>query len=532
MGARNGYFKIIGGEEKGSVIIYPPEEGGKPVDRIELGNYLLKHEIEYDLTEIEKAIAEKTEKTVPLLSPVSYTIDEEVYLFVSKDSMKVYARFYPPTEGGRAITEDELEREMKIVHLRAPIIKKNFEKFCAHRCYCTTYLVAVGEEMVEGKDGWIEYFFNTDDSGKPTVKEDGTVDFHELNKFATCKVGGRLALLHPEDPGKVGSDVYGKKILPPKVKIPKLIAGKGVKLSEDGMELYADAEGHVKLVQDKVEVSGVLEIDNIDTSTGNINDYQGNLLIKGNVATGFKASASGDIEIQGVLESADVEAGGQITVARGINAKERSSVKAGTNVISKYVENANIEAGGYVHADCIINSNVSCGDSVTVEGKKAQIAGGTVRAKNYVSTGTAGSSMEVQTSIEVGINPETKARLDKIVKRQMEIRKHVEQITPVMETVKKKILAKEAIPMELKQRAMAYSQEFKEAEIELGELKREQGELEAEIAEGSNSYVEVRKTAYPGTKITISGTTVVLKNKYQFCRFYLIDGDVRSRPIK
>ncbi|MCR4744387.1 MAG: FapA family protein [Lachnospiraceae bacterium] len=531
MGAKNGYFKLVGGDDVGKVIIYPPVDGGKPVDRVELGNYLLKHEIEYDITAIEKAIAEKTEKTVPLLSPVSYTIDEEVYLFVSKDSMKVYARFYPPTEKGGQMSFDALEREMKIVHLRAPLKKEAYDRFCKERLYCTTYLVAVGEDMEEGTDGWIEYFFNTDSSGKPTVKEDGSVDFFELNKYATCKAGGRLALLHLEKQGKVGADVYGKKILPPKVKAFKLIPGKNVRLSEDGMELYAESDGHVKLVKDKVEVSGVLEIPSIDTSSGNVLNYQGNMLIKGNVSTGFKVSATGDIEIQGVLESADVEAGGQITVVKGINAKERSSVKAGTNVISKYVENANIEAGGYVHADCIINSHVVAVDSITVEGKKAQVAGGSIRATNYVSVGIAGSPMEIQTSIEVGTSPEKKARLDEILKRQAELRKGIEQIKPIMDAVKKKIMAKEAIPKELKERAVVMSKQFKDSEVELGELKTEQAALEAEIAESKDCYVEVKKTAYPGTKITISGTTVILKNKYQYCKFYLQDGDVRSKPL-
>lgn len=72
--------------------------------------------------------------------------------------------------------------------------------------------------------------------------------------------------------------------------------------------------GHVALVQDKVFVSDVLEVENVDTSTGDI-EYEGSVLVNGNVLTNFSIKAQGHVEIRGVVEGARIEAGGDIIIA-------------------------------------------------------------------------------------------------------------------------------------------------------------------------------------------------------------------------
>ncbi|MBR1893039.1 MAG: DUF342 domain-containing protein, partial [Lachnospiraceae bacterium] len=324
----NGYFELIGGE-KGAIKFYPPTDGGEAVDIKELEYYLKKHGIDYNLKDINEAIEKKEEKTVPLICPVSYTIDEDVSFRISDDAMEAYARFYPPTRDGKGIDEEALTREIRLEKLRYGIDMSVLDKFRADKKYCTDYLIAKGVAPVQGIDGVIEYFFNTDTSAKPTVNEDGTVDFYHLNTVVSCKKGDKLAKIRPGQDGTAGVDVYGTKYLPRKVNKPRLSFGKDVVLSEDGMELTAGMDGHVKLLQGKVCVFTVLEMQDIGPATGNIENFQGNLLIKGNVMAGFKVSATGDIEVKGVIESADVEAGGQIIVAKGINGSGHATIKAG-----------------------------------------------------------------------------------------------------------------------------------------------------------------------------------------------------------
>ena len=46
------------------------------------------------------------------------------------------------------------------------------------------FLVAEGRPAFEGKDGYINYYFDPDPSNAPREREDGRLDFHHLNKIS------------------------------------------------------------------------------------------------------------------------------------------------------------------------------------------------------------------------------------------------------------------------------------------------------------------------------------------------------------
>ena len=65
-----------------------------------------------------------------------------------------------------------------------------------------------------------------------------------------------------------------------------------MEVSEDKLKLISKVDGHVTLENDKVFVSNVLELVDVDASTGDIN-YSGSVMIKGNVLAGFSVKAAG-----------------------------------------------------------------------------------------------------------------------------------------------------------------------------------------------------------------------------------------------
>ena len=214
-----------------------------------------------------------------------------------------------------------------------------------NRRYCTDITIALGIEPVHGTDASIEYHFNTDKNAKPTLLEDGSVDFFHLNVVNDCKAGDELATLTPADPGQYGMTVLGEKVKPRNVKVKQLKFGHDIKLSEDKLHIYSEVNGHVELAGEQVFVSNVLEVENVDTATGNV-EYNGSVKVNGNVATNFEVKATGDIEIKGVVEGARIEAGGNIVIVRGNNGMGKAELIAGGNIISKFLENTKVEAGG------------------------------------------------------------------------------------------------------------------------------------------------------------------------------------------
>ena len=140
--------------------------------------------------------------------------------------------------------------------------------------------------------------------------------------------------------------------------------------------MYSDVSGNVTLVSDEVFVSDCYEVPaDVGPSTGDIS-YDGSINVKGNILTGYKVEASGDIYVNGAVEGATLIAGGKIVLNRGIQGMGKAMMKAEGDVISNFIESANVEAGGKIITDAIMHSNVTAKDSIEVNGRRGMVAGG------------------------------------------------------------------------------------------------------------------------------------------------------------
>ena len=81
--------------------------------------------------------------------------------------------------------KDEILKDLYARQIRFGIDEAAIDAFLKNRTYCTDIVVARGKEPRHGENAWIEYFFETDLQAKPTRREDGSVDFFNLNTFST-----------------------------------------------------------------------------------------------------------------------------------------------------------------------------------------------------------------------------------------------------------------------------------------------------------------------------------------------------------
>ena len=358
----NGYFRLVNKEGASSLKLFPPTGGGKPLDILDVIEYLTMKDYACDLPSLKRAVegAEKEQREVSLGNETRLKERECYKLTVGPDKMQAYAKFYAASEGGEDMTAQEMIHDLELRGIKSGILTDAIEGFFKNKEYCEDILVAEGKPPVQGKNAYIEYKFNTDKKAKPTLNEDGSVDFFHLNILNHCDKGDVLAVLHPEEPGVPGENLLGEKVLPAEVRKETLKFGHNIELSEDRTVLTSQVSGHVELVQGSVFVSDELAVENVDTATGNI-DYDGNVQINGNVATNFHVKAKGDIVVKGVVEGAVLEAGGNIVIARGMNGMGRGILKADGNIISKFLENVTAQAQGYVASESILHSRVTAG---------------------------------------------------------------------------------------------------------------------------------------------------------------------------
>lgn len=517
------YFQVINEESRTGLKLV---RGETPLIVTEVADYLTQHKISFNLTELNKAIMSvKDILTIELNRQRSFPIREELVINVTDNKMQAIGRFYPPSNDGSFMDKNEILSDLKYKGITYGVQEDVVDEFIKKRSYCTNLVLAEGKEPRHGSDAYIEYMFNTDLKARPTLQEDGSVDFFHLNIINHVKVGDCLAKLHPEDPGDDGQDVYGNSIKPRSVKRELLKFGRNIDLSENRREIYSQVDGHVTLVEGKVFVSNVMEVENVDISTGDI-DYEGNVQVNGNVCSNFKINARGNVEVKGVVEGAEIIASGNVTIARGVNGMSKGVIKAGGNVVAKFVENAHVEAKGYVQTDSILHSNVTAGTEIRVGGKKGFITGGYVCATNLVDVKTLGAELGANTIVEIGINPETKRRYHELEEQIKADTKSINTAQPVLDAAKAKILSGIKLPPEQVKHIQELSTAVTLKKKGIEAATKEMGQLQELMSVGSEAQIVVRDKVYPGTKIVISDVSRVIKTQAQYCRFIKSQGDV------
>lgn len=277
------------------------------------------------------------------------------------------------------------------------------EELCASGKDVTHYLIAEGVPHINGTDAELKFYIDFEAKPEPSIKEDGTVDFKEMNFFHMVKEGEILVTKIPATSGIVGVTVTGKEIKGRSGKDIKIKRGENTVLSENELELLAEAEGIAKLINGRVSVSRLLEVNSVGPETGNIY-FSGDVHVKEHVLDNYTVSCDGDLIVDGVVEGATLKVRGDLIVGKGIMGHERSDIVVNGNLIVKFIENANVYVKGEIQTGEIINSSVLCDARIIVKGKKGLIIGGEITSKYMIEANRIGSKLGVITSINLGVD--------------------------------------------------------------------------------------------------------------------------------
>lgn len=532
MGKKNGYFQLITKPDGTYMKLYATEAGGLPISYDDLCNYLIDRKIyEYDKNALGKALASGETTEFKLTETVVLPQDEEVKIVLTEDRMAAIGRFYPPSNNGNQLSKEDIVRYLIKAGVKYGVDEEQINLFLLERRYCTDIVLAKALPAVQGHDAIITYHFNTDLTLKPKTNEDGTVDFHQLDMISHCKKDQLLAVLEPADFGKPGIDVCGVVIRPLKVNNRVLRHGNKVHLSPDGLRLYSDVDGHVSLTEGRVFVSDSYEIAaDVDSSTGDI-VYEGNVIIKGNVITGFSVRAKGDIEVNGVVEGAYIEAGGHIILKRGMQGMNKGILKANGNIITKFIENAEVIAGGYITTESILHSKVSAKGDITVGGRRGFVTGGEIRSGTMISVKTAGSHMGTNTLLEVGIDPRIVDEYRELEKKIMSQQTEKDKITQALTLLRKKLAAGGEIPEDKKQYLQQITKTNIIIEAELKENRKRYEELRTDMEVQTHGMIKIQDIVYPGTKLIISNVIQHIREEAHHCKFIRDRADIKMLPL-
>lgn len=191
---------------------------------------------------------------------------------------------------------------------------------------------------------------------KPKEKE-GRVDMRDLGEIICVKAGEAVARrLAPTD-GRAGYTVTGTPLDPQPGAWVNFKPGSGTDISpSDGNLLLAEINGMPKFKSDRMWVDDTFICKGVNVGSGNI-DYDGAVLVNGDVTEKMQITASGDITVNGFVESAFLQAGGDIIITEGATGKHNENTDEYSCIL---------EAGGSVHVAHGQGLNIVCNGNVTI----------------------------------------------------------------------------------------------------------------------------------------------------------------------
>jgi uncharacterized protein (DUF342 family) len=457
--------------------------------------------------------------------------DSTATVEVSEGEMRVFIQLTPPGLGGCDLTLEEYHSLLKQYRVYHGVKEEFLSDFMDNPVYREKVEVAEGIKPVNGKDAYIEYKFETDQT-KIKLKEgsNGRVDFKELNIIQNVVQNQVLAKKIPPEDGIDGKTVTGKVIPARSGSDITLPLGAHVHVDDEGDTVLADINGQVIMAGGKINVEPVYTVEgDVNLKTGNI-IFLGTVIINGNVEDGFSIKAAGNIEVKGTVAKAELDAEGDIIIYQGINGKGGGMIRAGKSIWSRFIENANLESGNMVVAsDGIINSKVDAVKSIVCQGKRAHIMGGRLRAREEINAKVLGNPTSgTETICEVGFDPQSKVELERLIAERTEAGKELDEIKLDIQTLINIKKQRKSLPedkeiqlQELMDRRQELITIVKKAEQQIHKIQEFLNELNV------RGRVSASTKVYPGVKIVIRDVREDVRTEYRGVTFIVENGLIR-----
>lgn len=343
----------------------------------------------------------------------------KIEITLSKDNMLAEMEL-TAGQGCHQIATSDILEELKIHNVHVGIDNQNIAQQLEQLSTLSpgkkiTIIVAEGQPAIHGQNAILERKVSLarDRLLQPQLKADGNVDMRNLGEINMVKANDVLVEKIPADNGTKGFNLLGKVLLPKSGKDIKLQAGPGTCIDPNNpLKLLATMTGQVVEVRGVLQIDDMLTIKNVDVSTGHI-EFKGSILVTGDVDAEMVVKSGGDITVMGFVDSATLEAEGDIIVNKGILGRQLTGKKNDQQLAAK------ITALGQIRAQFVQYSKLTAIGDITItkqllhsitntQGKltvndgfnrRGDIVGGSVNANNGINVVSIGATSGTKTEV-------------------------------------------------------------------------------------------------------------------------------------
>ena len=284
------------------------------------------------------------------------------------------------------------------------------------------------------------------------------------------------------------------------------------------------------MINGRISIHQVYELKgDVNFDIGNIN-FSGNVVIHGNVESGFKVEAEGDVTIYGNVDSADIKCGGNLFIQGGITGMDKSEIFCSGDFSAKYIEHATVVSEGNLTAkESIMYCQISADSKVVVEGGKGLLVGGLIRSGEEISAKTIGSRLGTVTELEVGVRPKTKLELQEIeaqIKNNNESLDKAEKAIVILSKIPNLPNDRKEMLQNLIKTTYALKSQLAEAEIHHQEL------LDEVRNRKDKGRIKIKEMIYPGVRVTMGRTTIMIQDEIKYAVLVYNEGEIQILPYR
>ena len=423
---------------------------------------------------------------------------KDSYLTISDN--KMLAQLKLPLRGdGQKYTKNVIEKFLKKCGIVYGVNSDAVERIASDFDPNEKYIIAAGKEVINGTNGFYDYFFDIKGRNEPKVLKDGTADLTDVGNLQQVKVGDKIAFYHRATKGIDGYDIFGNYVKSHPGKETPILKGNGFMIMNDRVTYVATITGAISMVDGKVDIKKLMVVQDVKITDKRIK-YDGSVYVVGDVHSGSVVEATGDIVIGGHMESSDIIAGGRVLIKGGVTAPIRGSVTAGGDITAKYFEGSTI-SGENISANYFFNCKIDSRGSVKTLGRSGTLYGGTINALYGVEVAQLGNKTGAKTIVNIGVNSNILNQYNNIKKA---INRETEQLE-VLTKEKERLKEAGAGNREMMQWKVKINAAVSSKEIRIKELMGEKAALQEEIDKGNGASVVVTEYVFANTIFIISG---------------------------
>ena len=456
-------------------------------------------------------------------------IDAAIHVQIPVGSMEAFVMVLPPFGNGAELDHAGLIEVLAEAGVISGLKTDAINELSGQKQYFKMFLVATGTPAIPGENGKVIEHVPREEP--LTFKEDehGRVDYKEQNLFRRIEEGELICDIILPQEGTDGIDVKGNTLKAPMGKNAKVPAGDSTRITEDGTQLVADCSGYISYVREKFRVADQLVIkENVDMSVGN-QDFLGNIIVYGDVISGFTLKATGNILVRGAIEGAILEAGGNIEIGDGMNGNNFGELHAGGYVRSPFLENVKIFAGEDIFVKSMISCEAHSDRDICIDDGIGVVIGGTLMAGRSVKAKIIGSKARRKTEIILGVDPavqEKKAKKREQLEKTEATRSLLERNLELLKTTAEMgglTEEQNSVLRQLEEQEALYRTMVEEQQAEFDEFKKK-------VSDYSECVLHCN-TIFPPATVTIAESTYLVSSVITGSKFYYTkEGEVQTAP--